>query len=211
MIRAVVFDLGGVVLESPLSFIADFERQYGVEANVVARVVGGYAMSEGPWQRLERGEISLRDFCSLFDDDLARAGANISTETMMSLMAQHGKVRDVMIAAIGKLRENRIKVAALTNNWAATDDHDERLEPLRQHFDVFIESCKVGMRKPETRIYELVVERLALTAPEVVFLDDIGGNLKAARQLGMHTIKVGDPETALAELEKLVGLSLVTR
>jgi epoxide hydrolase-like predicted phosphatase len=210
MIRGVVFDLGGVVLESPLSFISDFERQFGVEPNLVARVVGGYAMSEGPWQRLERGEISLREFCSLFDEDLARAGAKISTETMMSLMAQHGKVRDVMIEAIGKLRQNDIKVAALTNNWASTEDHDARMQPLREQFDIFIESYKVGMRKPEARIYQLVVDQLGLTPPEVAFLDDIGSNLKAARQLGLHTIKVDDPRAALAELANAVGVALLT-
>jgi epoxide hydrolase-like predicted phosphatase len=114
-----------------------------------------------------------------------------------------------MLAAIRALRrEGRFRAAALTNNWVTFEDHDERSRPLRDEFDVFVESCRVGMRKPEPAIYRLVCERLDVAPDRAVFLDDIGTNLKAARALGMRTIKVEEPRSALAALGTLVGLPL---
>jgi epoxide hydrolase-like predicted phosphatase len=89
------------------------------------------------------------------------------------------------------------------------DGYDEMMRPLRDEFHVFVESCKVGLRKPDPRIYGLASERLGVPASASVFLDDIGSNLKVARALGMSTIKVGEPEAALRELSALVGVELL--
>ncbi len=75
-------------------------------------------------------------------------------------------------------------------------------------FDVVIESSKVGLRKPDPRIYEIACERLGATPVEVAFLDDLGVNLKPARVLGMTTIKVVEPRRALGELEEVLGFAL---
>ena len=110
-----------------------------------------------------------------------------------------------MLAALSILRERGLKTAALTNNWDTGEAEDEsaRLRPL---FDVYVESRVVGLRKPDPRIYQLACRELAVEPPEAVFLDDIGTNLKAARGLGMTTLKVEDPATALAELEEVLGI-----
>jgi putative hydrolase of the HAD superfamily len=79
---------------------------------------------------------------------------------------------------------------------------------LRDLFDVFIESSVEGLRKPDPRIYELACSRLGVTPAEAVFLDDIGANLKPARQLGLTTIKVDEPGAALAELASTLGFPL---
>src|SRR5439155_5146216 len=76
---------------------------------------------------------------------------------------------------------------------------------LRSHFDVMIESQAVGLRKPDPRIYQLACRVLGVAPAETAFLDDIGLNLKSARALGMHTIKVDEPDAALRELSALVG------
>ena len=68
-----------------------------------------------------------------------------------------------------------------------------------------MQSYLVGRRKPEPEIYNLACEALEVTPPEAVFLDDIGANLKPARALGMGTIKVNDPDEALAELERMLA------
>jgi putative hydrolase of the HAD superfamily len=73
---------------------------------------------------------------------------------------------------------------------------------------VFVESSKLGLRKPDPRIYEHVCAALAVPASDAVFLDDIGSNLKAARALGMTTIKVDEPEQALAQLSRHLDLPL---
>lgn len=88
---------------------------------------------------------------------------------------------------------------------------------LASYFDVFIASSQVSLRKPEPRIYELAIRQLdafdrrrggdGVVAPEVVFLDDIGANLKPAREIGMQTVlvRIGDTATAVRELEEIIG------
>ena len=61
------------------------------------------------------------------------------------------------------------------------------------------------MRKPDRRFYELACDALRIEPDEAVFLDDLGVNLKPAREMGMHTIKVTDPDAALTELAGIVG------
>jgi len=205
-IRAVVFDLGGVVFDSPVELVRDYERRAGLPEHLVARVLGGYGGGDGLWQRLERGELPLDEFCRRFDDDVRALGHAISSADMMREMSERAELRPAMLAAIRKIRARGLKVAALTNNWAVGPDHDERLAPLRDEFHVFVESCKVAMRKPEPRIFELTGERLGVPLSETAFLDDMGPNLKAARALGMTTIKVGKPEIALDELGVVLGV-----
>jgi epoxide hydrolase-like predicted phosphatase len=110
-----------------------------------------------------------------------------------------------MLEAIRRLRAQGLRVSALTNNWVGESD---RTRALRSHFDVFVESCALGLRKPDPRIYLHACEQLGVEPPEAVFLDDIGQNLKSARALGMATIKVDEPEPALDALGALLGLTL---
>jgi epoxide hydrolase-like predicted phosphatase len=208
-IQAVIFDLGGVVFESPLRFIREYEERLGLPQNLVARVVGGYGGEHGAWQRLERGELTLPAFCVEMDRDVRVLGAQMSSADLMQKMAELHEVRPAMLGAIRRLRQSGFKVAALTNNWVTHDGYDELMRPLREEFHVFVESCKVGMRKPDPRIYGIACERLGVPASASVFLDDIGGNLKIARGLGMTTIKVGEPLAALRELSSIVGVDLV--
>jgi putative hydrolase of the HAD superfamily len=202
--RAVIFDLGGVVIGSPLHAIADYERELGFARNAVNRVV----VTTGPggaWSRLERGELDLEAFYPSFEADCAGAGLAIDAREMMRRVAEIAVPRPAMLEAIRRLRAASFKVAALTNNWI-TEDGGTGL--LREYFDVFIESAVVGLRKPDPRIYQLACRELGVTPPAAVFLDDIGSNLKTARALGMATIKVDDPDAALAELGELVGVAL---
>jgi len=206
--EAVIFDLGGVVFDSPLHFIREYEKRHGLPENLIARVVGGYGGDDGAWQRLERGEMMLAEFCARFDDDIRSFGANVRTAHLMQGMSEKSAARPVMLAAIRKLREHGLRVGALTNNWVTHDGYDAMMQPLRDEFHVFVESCKVGMRKPDPRIYQLACERIGTPPEAAVFLDDIGGNLKAAKALGMKTIKVSDPDAAIRELEGMVGVGL---
>jgi putative hydrolase of the HAD superfamily len=201
--RAVIFDLGGVVLGSPLHAIAAFEREQGIPAGFVNRVV----VTTGPggaWSRLERGEIGLEAFYVAFDADCAAAGRPIARELMVRV-AGAAAPRPVMLEAIGRIRARGLATAALTNNWVTEDDGAASLRP---HFDVFVESAAEGLRKPDPRIYGIVCERLGVEPADAVFLDDIGANLKPARALGMATIRVQEPEAALDELAAVLGFDL---
>jgi putative hydrolase of the HAD superfamily len=204
-IEAVVFDIGGVVIGSPLAAIARYESDHGLPPRTVARVVVESG-ERGAWARLERGELTAATFCEPFEAEGRAAGVALSARRLMAYIAQARAPRPRMLAAIGTLRTRRFKVAALTNNWV--QEGRRVAEDLRQHFDVFVESAAVGMRKPDPRIYELTCRELGVTPPRAAFLDDIGANLKTARALGMSTIKVADPDEALRELSALVGVEL---
>lgn len=204
--RAVIFDLGGVVLDSPLHAIAHYERDEGIPENFINRVVAETS-PHGGWARLERGELSLEQFYDAFEQDCREAGREISARALMERIARTSGPRQTMLTAIARIRAEGLRVAALTNNWVPADP-SEGTGMLRPHFDVFVESAVEGLRKPDPRIYELVCERLAVATREAVFLDDIGRNLKPARAMGMTTIRVETPEAALAELEEALGFGL---
>jgi putative hydrolase of the HAD superfamily len=202
--RAVIFDLGGVVVGSPLEAIAEYEREHGVPPGFVNRLVVSTGAG-GAWARLERGELTLEGFYPEFDAECARAGSAVSARVLMTRMAEAAAPRPAMLEAIRRIRAGGLLAGALTNNWIV---EDSRNDVLRSHFDAFVESAVVGLRKPDPRIFHLACEALGVAPPEAVFLDDIGTNLKAARALGMTTIKVVAEAAALAELETLLGFAL---
>jgi putative hydrolase of the HAD superfamily len=205
---AVIFDLGGVVLGSPLHAIARFEREAAIPAGFVNRVVVATGPS-GAWSRLERGELRVEDWIPAFERDCAEAGQELSAARMMEAIRAASEPRPRMIAAIRAIRARGLRVGALTNNWVAEEPSANRLgQELRELFDAFVESALVGLRKPDPRIYQHACRELGVAPEASVFLDDIGANLKTARALGMHTIKVDTPEQALAELETALGFSL---
>jgi putative hydrolase of the HAD superfamily len=147
----------------------------------------------------------MEAFHRAFEAEVRAAGHAISAAAMMARIAEC-EPRPAMLEAIRRIRGRGLKAAALTNNWA-----NERSDPTRDlaaWFDVFIESSKVGLRKPDPRIYRLACESLGVAPDEAVFLDDIGRNLKAARELGMRTIKVDAPGPALGELAQNLGFAL---
>ena len=90
----------------------------------------------------------------------------------------------------------------------STRETDSPLQGVLDLFDVIVESSRVGVRKPDRRFYEIACELLEIGPDEAVFLDDLGVNLKPARELGMTTIKVTDPAVAIRELEAVVGFDL---
>ncbi len=202
--RAVIFDLGGVVLGSPLHAIARFERDRSLPAGIVNEVVVATGPA-GAWSRLERGELEPEAFFADFEAECLAAGARLDARALMKCMAEAAQPRPSMLEAVRRIRARGLTAAALTNNWSGEEDGTRKLEP---HFDVFVESSVVGLRKPDPRIYELVCAEVGVRPAAAIFLDDIGSNLKTARRLGMATIKVDDPDAALAELEALLGLAL---
>ena len=105
----------------------------------------------------------------------------------------------------------RLKIGLITNNVASPDSaglNPSGRDAVLGLFHEVIESSKVGMRKPDPAIYRMMCDALGVAPAQAVFLDDLGVNLKPARALGMHTIKVDDPDLALQQLEALVGFAL---
>ena len=206
-VRAVVFDIGGVIQDSPLHAIARYEADHGLAAGVINRAVVA-AGEGGAWSRLERGELTVEAWCAPFERDCRAHGITVDATRLMEYIAAAGRERPVMLRAVDRLRERGLRVGALTNNWA-TEAAPTGPHPIARHFDALVESRAVGMRKPDPRIYRLICQHLQVEPAETAFLDDIGANLKPARALGMRTIKVDDPEQALRELGAVVGFDLL--
>jgi len=206
-IAGVLFDIGGVIQDSPLHAIARYERDHGLPANAINRAVVASG-DMGAWSRLERGELTLDAWCAPFEADCRAHGVAVDGKRLMEYIAEAGRERPQMLRAVAHLRQHGLRVGALTNNWAR-EETDPGPHRLRSHFDVMIESQAVGLRKPDPRIYQLACRELGVAPAETAFLDDIGLNLKSARALGMHTIKVDEPDAALRELSALVGFDLL--
>ncbi|MGF1667952.1 MAG: HAD family hydrolase [Acidimicrobiia bacterium] len=197
---AVIFDLGGVVFESPLDEIARYEAEFDLAPGVVNRTVH-HSGQAGAWARHERGEVDRVTFLGLFEGELAQAGAVVDAEALMHRIDRSITPRPVMVAAVRTLRTAGRSVAAVTNNWTPFPAGGIRLE-----FDVFVESVAEGVRKPEPEIYRRCLQRLGVEAAQAVMLDDLGPNLKPARQMGMATIKVTETGQALRDLEAITGV-----
>ena len=202
-----VFDLGGVVFPSPLDVFRAYEREHDLPHRFLSEVVLADP-EHGAWSRLERGELNFDEFCDAFDAECAAHGGAVSARELMGAVRVGLDARPEMVTAIGAIRRHGVKTAALTNNWADDPARTDRALPTGEWFDVMVESAVEGLRKPDPRIYALVCERLDVSPSATVFLDDLGANLKPARELGMKTIKVANPEAALAELEDVLGFEL---
>lgn len=207
---AVVFDLGGVVFPSPFDAWAAYEGERSLPVGFIRTVVATSG-EQGAWARHERGEVSFDEFCAAFEAECAASapeGARVSGVEVMARLAGGWDARPAMVTAIERVRGAGLRTGALTNNWVGPVGDDGRVEHLAPLFDAVVESAVEGLRKPDPRMYLLVCERLDVEPHETVFLDDLGVNLKPARQLGMTTIKVTDPGDALAELASVLGFPL---
>lgn len=207
-LRAVLFDFGGVLTSSPFEAFARYEERNGLPPGFI-RSLNARDHHENAWARLERSEITLAEFVPLFEREAARAGHRLDGAEVLGLL--RGELRPRMVQAVAACKE-RYLVALLTNNFLSEEEGAGPAGPIGDVlslFDEVFESSRLGARKPERRFFEIVCERLSISPAEAVFLDDLGVNLKPARQMGMKTVKVTDEEQALAELGELVGLELV--
>ncbi|HTK15059.1 MAG TPA: HAD-IA family hydrolase [Acidimicrobiia bacterium] len=208
MYRAVIFDLGGVVFPSPFEAFDAHDRDAGFPAGTVRAIIRT-SSETGAWAALERGELTLPDFHSELEAEALEVGFELDAAKLMATVAGGFGPRPAMTTAIRRIRESNLRTAALTNNWPRPEG-GVQFPPTGDGlgFDVVIESAVVGLRKPDPRIYELVLSKLGVDATEAVFLDDLGINLKPARAMGMTTIKVIDPDRALDELADVLGFEV---
>jgi len=209
-IRAALFDFGGVILSSPFEAFARYEAEHGLPPGFLRRV-NATDPDTNAWARLERSEIDIDTFDRLFAVESAALGHEVRGARVLGLLA--GELRPAMVEALRRCHE-RLATALLTNNVVTmrTDGMaggaSAELAAVLDHFDVVLESSVVGVRKPDPEFYRRACAELAIEPAEAVFLDDLGVNLKPARAMGMTTIKVDDPDVAIAELEAVVGFPL---
>ena len=207
-IRAVLFDFGGVILTSPFEAFAHYEARNGLPAGFI-RQVNATNHHHNAWARLERNEVTLAEFATEFEAEAADLGQRVDGREVIACL--RGEVRPEMVRGAPPHRRGRAGPALLTNNfltgtaeWSSGGSFSE----LVALFDVVVESSRSGCASRSGASTRSRSNGSESSRRRSVFLDDLGINLKPARDLGMTTIKVGDPEVALAELSAILGIAL---
>ena len=213
-IEAVIFDYGGVLSTTPFAGIAEFERRMGYPDRSLAELLFGKGASpQGPtgaipdhdWHLLETGRLTLDEFHERL---VVRSEAALGRPLELGVYAQFLRdlgvgVHWMMVHRVRELRADGYRTAILTNNVREWGRYWKESIPL-ELFDVVVDSCDVGLRKPDPAIFRLTCERLGVAPEAAVFLDDTRRHVEAARQIGLQAILVRDPLAALAELDNIL-------
>jgi len=212
-VEAIIWDFGGVFTTSPFEAFNRYEGANALPHDFI-RKVNATNPHGNAWARFERAEIGPPDFDQLFLQESTALGHPVRGAEVLPLLS--GDVRPRVVGAL-KACKARFKVGCITNNvqtghgagMAGTSERAAQVEAIMELFDGVIESSKAGLRKPDPRIYQMMCEALGVAPAACIYLDDIGVNLKPARAMGMHTIKVETAAQAIAELEAATGMELI--
>jgi putative hydrolase of the HAD superfamily len=209
-VQAAVFDLGGVFLAGGVESVQAFGDRHGLQPDAWRAIRRDLFHDEdGVWSAVERGNASFDQFVARLRALAADHGRDISIEDAQNFMGNAGtsptqRLRTEIVEAAARLHA-RMPTALLTNNIPEWRTSWRSLIDVDVLFDVVVDSCEVGMRKPETGIYELTQAKLGIPHAELFFLDDLGVNLKAARALGWQTLRYDDTARVLTVLDALAN------
>lgn len=208
-IEAVIWDFGGVLTTSPFEAFNRYEAERDLPKDFI-RSVNAREGDTNAWARFERSEVTADEFDGLFRAESRMLGHEVPGKDVLGLLA--GDLRPAVIEAL-KVCKQHAKVGCITNNvptgqGASMTSNPHKAEAAGQVFALFdhvIESSKLGIRKPDPRIYALMCEALDVEPSACVYMDDLGINLKPARAMGMTTIKVESEASLLADLRAATG------
>ncbi|MGE0623042.1 MAG: HAD-IA family hydrolase [Pseudomonadales bacterium] len=211
MIEAVLWDFGGVLTTSPFEAFNRYESERGLPRDFI-RGINATNPEDNAWARFESSRITLDGFDEAFAAESEAAGHRIPGREVVALLS--GDLRPKMVNVLRHCKAH-FSVACITNNvksgegpgMARDAERAGAVQAVMDLFDLVVESSVEGIRKPDPRIYQLTCERLGVDPARAVFLDDLGINLKPARALGMHTIKVVSEAQAIDDLYRLTGLT----
>ena len=211
--KAVFWDFGGVITSSPFQAFSSFEKENNLPKDFIRRV-NSTNPYENAWAKLESSKISLEEFDKLFAEESKNMGHKIKGSEILALL--QGNIVPEMLKALEIIKKASFTLACLTNNFNSDDDksvldnHNSDRNKILELFDYIIESKEIGVRKPEEEFYKIAIEKTGCNPSEVIFLDDLGINLKPAKAMGMTTIKVVNHIDALKELFGLLNLDIST-
>ncbi len=174
------------------------------------RSVNAQNIHENAWAKLERSEVTADEFDALFRAESKALGHEVPGKDILGLLS--GDVRPSVVDAL-KVCKSSVKVGCITNNapigkgagMSSDSQKAAKVAEIMTNFDHVIESSKLGIRKPDPRIYALMCEALDVDPARCIYLDDLGINLKPARAMGMHTIKVLNEAQLLQDLREATG------
>jgi putative hydrolase of the HAD superfamily len=208
----VVFDFGGVVTASPFEAFNQMEAARGLPHNFI-RGINATNPDTNAWAKFERADIDAAAFDSAFADESAALGHRVHGADVIACLS--GDIRPRVVAVMDALIEAGYRLGCITNNVPAGDGPGmargkgkaAAVADAMTRFEHIIESSKVGVRKPDPRIYQMMCDALSVAPSACVYLDDLGINCKPAAALGMHAIKVTGEAQLLANLGDALGMN----
>ena len=199
-IRAVFFDLGGVIVrteyQAPRQRLAE---QFGMDYEDIERVVFGGG-SNGSAARASVGEISEEEH---WQNVMKALKLPASEAERVKREFFGGDVIDRNLLEFLRSLKPGYKVGAISNAWSGLRAFIER-EKFTDVFDAIIISAEVGAAKPSEKIYRVALEQLQVKPKEAVFVDDFIENIEACEKLGMKGIHFTDAESALRQINDIL-------
>ncbi len=213
LIKAVLWDFGGVITSSPFEAFNRLEAARGLPTDFI-RQINAVDPDSNAWAQFERAEINADAFDTAFAAEAQRTGHELRGADVLACLS--GSVRPEMVAALDTVKSAGYRIACITNNvpagkgagMAASAERSEDYAAAFARFETIVESSKVGVRKPDPAIYLMACAALGVEPAQCVYLDDLGINCKAAAMLGLTAIKVTSGAQALRELSAILGLEL---
>src|SRR5262245_41129342 len=202
-IEVVVSDFGGV-LTTPLvqSFMA-FQDQTGISSETLGRAMQAAAEANGenPLFEMERGEITEVAFLETLTDSLEPLlGHRPEMHRFKEIYFEALEPNPPMIELMRELKAEGYRMAMLTNNVREWEPLWRPMLPVDEIFEDVVDSGFVGCRKPESKIYELTLERIGLPAEACLFVDDVLVNCEGARKAGLSAVHFQDNDQAIPEI-----------
>ncbi|MCH2322245.1 MAG: HAD-IA family hydrolase [Hyphomicrobiales bacterium] len=200
--KAIIWDFGGVITSSPFDAFNEFEEVNGLPKDII-RTINSENPDMNAWAQFESNSITIDQFDDLFLKEAKAKGFDIKGRDIIKLLK--GSIRENMVSFLRELKSN-FKLGCITNNVkpSSEENTDNETKEAMSIFDHVIESSIVGIRKPNPEIYMMSCDALNVSPDQCIYLDDLGINLKPARELGMTTIKVIQPEDAIQEVRNLL-------
>jgi epoxide hydrolase-like predicted phosphatase len=196
--RGLIVDYGGVLTTDVFASFRAFCEAEGLAPDTVRDRFREDPEARRLLAELETGALATADFEPRF-----AALLEVRSEQLIDRLFGGMAPDEAMLDGVREARRGGARTALLSNSWGAATAYDPEL--LEELFDAWVISSEVGLRKPDPAIYELVAERIGLPPEACVFVDDLPGNLKPARALGMATVlHRGDAEATLAEVHALL-------
>lgn len=202
--RGLLVDFGGVLTTNVFETFSGFCTREGLAPDVLRRAFREDETARELLVGLETGTVTEADFERGLGAALGLP-AEKHDGLIARLWADLGPDED-MIEAVAGFRAKGIRTGLISNSWGRALKYEEDL--MERLFDGLVISHLEGIRKPDPAIYALGAERIGLPPAECVFVDDLPGNLKPARAMGMATVVHRSAPETVAELEEILGVPL---
>jgi putative hydrolase of the HAD superfamily len=207
-IKAVISDFGGV-LTTPLvqSFMA-FQDQTGISTETLGKAMQAATEANGdnPLFELERGEITEVEFLEKLTDSLEPLlGHRPEMHRFKEIYFEALNPNLEMIDLMRELKGAGYRMAMLTNNVQEWEPLWRSMLPVDEIFETVVDSGFVGCRKPESRIYAMTLEQVALPPESCLFVDDVLVNCEGAQKAGINAVHFQNNEQAIPEIRKALG------